>query len=207
MTGAARAAEPGTLFFDTLSPVTSVQIQIFKGRGFKGVGRYLENLTDDEVAEIHGEGLFIVPITEARIIPPSPGAGDDAGALEVDRARSRGIPQGVHLTIDNEAVHGTAEEDAEYIDAFSLRFTRAAYGGMLYVAQPQPLTGPQMYARPNVDRYWSGASRNPEPDCGYTCFQGLPIDYRPPWCPSAQVDLDIIFADRLGRTPVVWCPA
>ena len=207
MIGVARPAQPGTLFFDTLEPVTSGQLVAFKARGFGGVGRYLENLTAPERDEIHGQGMFIVPITEARTIPPSAAVGDQAGALEVDRARALEIPPSVHLTIDNEAVHGTADEDAAYIDAFALRFVRAAFGAMLYVAQPQPLTGAELYQRPHVHPYWSGASRNPEPDCGYSVFQGLPIDYRPPWCPSAQVDLDIIFADRLGRVPVLWYPS
>ncbi|HXQ29261.1 MAG TPA: hypothetical protein VN848_08330, partial [Gemmatimonadales bacterium] len=79
---------------------------------------------------------------------------------------------------------------------------------ILYVASPQPLSGAQLAARPNIHLYHSGASDNPDlVGIGYSIFQLLPTNFKPAWGQGATVDLDIISRDRRGRIPMLWFPS
>lgn len=205
--GVARSALPGSLGFDYLGELPDEVLAAGRQNGFVWLGAYLEVLTAEYVARVHSFGYGIHPICEARVVDLDATLGHESALIELGRARNLQIPASVHLVIDLEDTHGTLDNVASYVDAFSEDFDHARFGSELYVAEFQPFDGHQLYHRPWVTRYWSGASRNPEPDCGYTVFQGLPIEYAAPWAAGAKIDMDIIWQDRRGRTPVLWWPS
>lgn len=210
MIGVARVAEPGTKGFDSLDMLTDGQLVAFASHGFEFVGAYLEVLAGpggaDYVARCFAHGLALLPICEART-SPTQDAGASSALLELSRCHSLGVPQGVHTVVDFEAFVGDPAVGCAYVDAFAGGLEAGGQPAILYVAQPEPLTAGQLYARPAVHLYWSGASDNPDLPCGYSIFQGLPVNYRPAWGLGAQVDLDWIVADRRGRLPTLWAPA
>ena len=208
-TGVAKPALPGSLGFDALSILTSAQLEAAVAFGMKWIGCYLEVLAQNPgyVATIHKTGLAISPICEARISLLSAALGTQSATMEVARLQSLGCPTGVNTTIDLEAVQGTAQDAMDYVDAFATGLNTAQYPDTLYIAQPMPLSAGQLYSLPDTHLYWSGASDNPDVSCGYSVFQGLPIDYVPPWGLGAEIDLDVIFTDRKGRLPNLWFPS
>lgn len=208
--GTARSAEPGMMGLDSLAMLSDVQLAAFANRGFTFVGGYLEVATAEYVQRVHAHGMSFLPIAEARTFEPlTADVGRSSALLELSRSHALGMPGGVNVVIDLEdPAQGTTLEGAvEYIDACAGGLEAGAQPAILYVANPQPLNGGQLYARPAVHLYWSGASDNPDIACGYALFQLLPIDYRPSWGIGAKVDLDVISADRRGRLPVLWYPS
>ena len=206
-TGVARSAEAGLLGFDSLAFLTPAQLDAAVSFGMKWIGCYLEVITPAYVAAVHKAGLAISPICEARTSQLSATLGVSSAATEVGRLTALDCPTGVHVTIDLEAVQGTAQDAMDYVNAFALGLNNAKFPDTRYIAQPMPLTGAQIYSLPRTHLYWSGASDNPDISCGYSIFQGLPIDYKPAWALGAEIDLDIIFTDRRGRLPTLWYPS
>jgi len=194
--------------FDLLGELPDDALLAGRAAGMVWTGAYLEVLTEAYRARLHAHGYAIAPLCEARLEELTSDVGDRTGGLELGRAYALGIPSGVHLTLDLEDTHGTPQGVVDYIDHASMKLVRGAYGGMLYVAEPEILSGDVLYARPSITCYWSGASDNPKiPVCGYSVFQGLPIEYAAPWAGGRKVDLDVVFADRRERTPMMWWPA
>lgn len=113
---------------------------------------------------------------------------------------SWGVPVGAIVWLDSEAWPSdvTAEAAAEWITAWATVLAGEHLTPGLYVGAGQPLDAAQLWALPNVARYWHSASDVPTPDVrGYqlvqvtadTMFDGV------------AVDIDKPQRDHLGSTP------
>lgn len=214
--GVARPAPPFLLGFDVLDRLPLAVLRGFRQAHFLWIGRYLETLTDDEVQDIFSAGLSIHPLTEAVVgTPLDSNLGAQRAAFEVGRARDRGIPETVHLTVDFEAPEGTREGCLDYLRSATGGIAASAYGASVYVAPPQPLSGVDLFSLQDTHMYWAGAGVVPELACGYGIRQLLPLEWLAPWASVLDdegqvrhypVDGDVISADRHGRLPVLWSP-
>lgn len=202
--GVARRASPAMKGFDALELLPIEVLKAFRAQGFEWIAPYLERMTAAYVQECFDADLAIHPVALARTSVLNAALGDLAAEQMVAHARTLECPESVHLVVDFEATHGSAADSLAYVNHAADGIVAAAYACELYVAPPQPLTGPQLYSPKNVTSYWHGGGIAPEIECGYAVVQGLPLDHVFPWASGHAVDPDIIFADRRGRTPVLW---
>jgi len=194
--------------FDSLALLTDDQLAAFANRGYRFAGAYLEVLTAEYVSACFDLDLAILLLSEARTSELSAQLGAASALQELARCHALGVPAGVNVDIDFEDFTGPPEVGCEYIDAFAAGLVQGAQPPILYVASPQPLSGAQLAARPNIHLYHSGASDNPDlVGIGYSIFQLLPTNFKPAWGQGATVDLDIISRDRRGRIPMLWFPS
>lgn len=163
MTRVARPIPAGTKIADTYSVLTLANYQALKLQGIECVGRYLENLTSAEVDAAHAAGVKIFAIMTADHFD---------GAWAVMKARQIGLPAGTMISMDLESDHDPASEVFAEIDACAKTINANGFLSCLYVGCDQPLTAAQVYALPNVARYWRSASFGlPVPACGWCMFQ------------------------------------
>lgn len=209
--GVARIAPLFARGFDCLQPLTSMTIRRAAASGFGGfAARYLETLTASERDAIFAAGVPLMLLTEARIGEAlSVETGRDAGEVTVDRARALGCPASVHITIDLESPE-PGSDVAGHVNAFADELRSAGFGAMLYVGQPQPLTGQELFDLAPT-RYWKAAGRIvdargelAEPTCGWCVLQASPLDQD---LFGQPVDVDFVQADSEGRRPILWWPS
>ena len=203
MIGVARAADPFLLGFDVEEPTTPAMLAAARGRGFAWVGRYLNNLSAEELGSIFAANLGVLPYTWAMTHEPlSAAAGTEYGAHMAAIARGLGCPEGVHIAIDLEAPPpGSACGPHVNAMADSLRW--AQFGAALYVGVPQPLSGPELFAL-KPDRYIKGGGRASEPSCSWAALQLEPLARLE--LAGAPVDVAVTKEDYEGRSLVLWWP-
>jgi hypothetical protein len=186
---------PGARCADMFQTLSKAQAVSLKANGYDGVGRYLENLTPDEVQHILDAGLKLWAIATADHFD---------GAWMVARAKALGFPAGTTLVMDLESDHDPASAVFAQIDACAASINAGSFTNMLYVGCDQPLTAQQVYQLQNVHLYWRSASKVPCPDCEFTMYQ---IRGRSNIVVAGvQLDEDWVENDLKGRTPF-WCAA
>jgi hypothetical protein len=209
--GAARALPPFWLGFDVLQPCSDAMLADANARGFKWVGRYLNNLTEAERDRIFAAGLGILPYTEAMTGEPlSAVQGAAYGARMADAAAALATPPTVHVAIDLE-LPAAGSRVADHVNAFSRVLENARFGAALYVGAPQPLTSVELFHLiPN--RYIKGGGRIvdaggalAEPTCGWCAIQLEPLDLFE--LGDVRVDVAISKLDYEGRALTLWWPS
>jgi len=115
----------------------------------------------------------------------------------VDKVRSWGVPAGDTYFADLE---GEGRPVQSWIDlaigAGKVIETERSVAGA-YIAEGTGLSAAQLYALPQT-RYWKGAARVPEPECGWCMVQGFPIDQMHAGAGMA-IDFDALWQDYHGR--------
>jgi hypothetical protein len=201
--GVARACPPFTLGFDVFEPVTEVMLQEATAKGLKFAGRYLENLTVAEVGLLFRYGFGILPYTEAMTKTPlSVATGLARGELACAQGDGVGCPPLVHIGIDLE-LPAEGSDCEGHIDAMSDALLAKNRGAALYVGDPQPLTGSQLFQR-RPNRYIKGGGRVAEPLCGWAALQLEPLEGM--ILAGVKVDVEVSKLDYQGRALVLWWP-
>jgi hypothetical protein len=198
--GVARTVPLFSLGFDSLAPVTGGICQDARLAGFKYVGRYLHNLTSQEVNVIFANKLAIWPLTFAPTQEPlNANTGVRYGVQAVHQANALGVPADVFVTIDFEAP-AVGSNGPAHISAYARTLVGAGYGAALYVGGPEPLNGAQLYSL-SVTRYIRAGSLIPEPPCGWSLIQLSPLD-QPMF--GTRVDVSVSCEDFHGRSMMMW---
>ena len=202
--GVARACPPFLLGFDVLSAVSEAMLREATARGFKWCGRYLETMTGAERDLIFRYGFGILPYTEAMIrVPLSAAGGRARGVSACARADALEAPPAVHVGIDLE-LPAAGSDVAGYVDAFADALVSQARGAALYVGDPQPLSGPELFdLLPN--RYIKGGGAVVEPTCGGAALQLEPLDGLS--LAGVAVDVEVSKHDYEGRALIMWWPS
>jgi hypothetical protein len=208
--GLARVLPPFFLGFDVLQPCSDAMLSDAMGHGFRFVGRYLNNLTHDERDRIFAAGFGILPYTEAPTVAPLTSAtGAYYGRAMVNAAALLAMPAGVHVAIDLEDP-AEGSDCAAHVNAMAAALVAGGYGAALYVGNPQPLTGAELFAlRPN--RYIKAAGRVvdrfghlAEPACDWCVLQLEPLEGET--LGGVAVDIEVSKFDYEGRALTLWWP-
>lgn len=195
------------LGFDCVTQMTPALARGLYDNGMRFAVRYLGSLTVAERDDILGAGLALSCVTYSRAPGwmPTPGMGTADGARDVSNLHAAGIPQGATAWIDLEGVDPSATVDdvATWVTERGACLRAAGYDVGLYVGYQQPLNGAQLYALPNVDRYWRSLSQGvPEPSCGWSMLQL----YKTTLIAGVQVDVDVVEYDHRDRLPLFVTP-
>ena len=206
MTGVARPCPLFTKLADRLAPISHELASALKAAGVDAVGRYLGDLTAFERDGLFAAGLGILPLSTAPTSPLNEALGRSRADSLIQQASLLGVPTGVHVMIDLEAQHGSHEDVTAYDRAISAGLMQL--GGFIplaYVGVPQPLSGAELFALPDVHLYWRGGSLGvPEPNCGFAMWQIPPLEAT---VAGAVVDMSMTGADLRGRQPMLWYPS
>jgi hypothetical protein len=191
----------GTKGFDTDTTLTpSLAQQLQPQFGF--VVRYLSALSTTEINDILGSGLWLELVNFAHKPGwlPTASMGTADGQKDVQLLKQLGIPQGMELWIDLEGSAGSVADTTDWINSRALQIVSAGYLAGLYVGNSCVLDGPQLYALPNISRYWQAYNQGiPEPQCGFCQFQLFPPNQT---VSGVLVDLDYSSSDYKGRVPI-----
>lgn len=201
----------GAVMLDMLSPLSSEVLDALDGYCLPGTqtgvtlfGRYLENLTPEELSGIVGRGYGALLIGESRpngYIPTAVSGGAD-GLREVTRMRALGIPEGATVVCDLEGMGGTGQDTILYADAYASCVQAAKGSCMAYVGDGVPLSPAQLYALPTT-LYWHSLSNVQQvATCDYCAIQGYPTQklYLPGGI-VIEADVSFIYRDKKGRAP------
>jgi hypothetical protein len=164
--------------------------------------RYLESLSVQEIADITGAGLAIMPVSYGN----TPFTADE-GRRDVAKLQGVGFPPSVTMWLDLEAstaIDGlSSSELMAGINARASVIQDAGYHCGLYVGAGQPL-GPMQLWSLAVTAYWHALSRGiPEPSERGFCMVQL---YPTTSVSGVQVDIDVIQQDFKGGLPF-WAVA
>lgn len=162
---------------DTDTILTASRAQAFAASKIDWVARYLGQVTPAEIALIHTAGLGVQLVTYSRAPgwKPTAAMGTADGVLDVQRLRSLGVLAGMVVWIDLEGSAGTSGETAAWLDARALELTHAGFVAGVYVGSSCVLDAVQLYARPNISRYWRAFNAGiPIPQCGFCQEQLFP---------------------------------
>lgn len=195
----------GTKGCDAYESVSQAQAKSLRADGFEAIGRYVENVTQQELEGLTAAGLGVWFIIQGLAAGTTPGAalGGQMVSAGLTRLHSFGVPTGVTVFGDLEG-DGRAHSDwiafgngqADAISTF-----RDIPGG--YIGEGIGLTSRELYALRFV-RYWKSGSRVvdrfdelAEPACGWTAVQGIPFDIARH--DGLQIDVDVLWRDYRGR--------
>jgi hypothetical protein len=193
---------PAPLFalgIDTIAVLDAVRCQGLKSAGMSYALRYLGSLTSAERDLILASGLWLSVVTYGRTDWTGLGTdlGETDGSSDVDHLTVAGIPMGATVWIDLEgAPVNEATAITAWLNARSAALKAAGFDVGLYVGAGAGLTAAQLYALPNVDRYWRSLSNVPTPDAGYAMLQLYPDDQI---VAGTQVDVNVTQTDWQGR--------
>lgn len=209
--GIARPAPPFLLGFDCYAPVTDAMLQEATARGFKWVGRYLDNLAGDELARIHSYGFGVLPYLVAMTKEPlSVANGRARGRQACARAADLGMPAAVHVGADLESPMAGSDIPG-HVNALAGELLAGHLASALYVGVPQPCSSKVLFGlRPN--RYIKGGGRIAdaagelaEPACGWAALQLEPLEAVT--LAGSKVDVEVTKFDYMGRALVLWWPS
>lgn len=205
MVGFAKPCPPFSLGVDCLAPMSASTAKAFAALGVKWVGRYLENLTADEVTGIHAAGLAIALLIEGRTHDLGAALGNQVGMAAATKAMALGVPPGVNMTVDIEETGNAAAADvAAYANEVGAVLKRYGYAGSCYPGAGLPFNAQQLYALA-LGPYWRGGSLGiPEPACGFAILQLFPLDQV---VEGQRVDFSVSQKDFRGRSMTMWWPA
>jgi hypothetical protein len=201
----------GSIGIDCLSPVSAVQASQIASYVIPGtasrpcfVVRYLENLTAGELAGLLAASLRVVLVGESRPNGwvPSAGLGGADAVRLVSKLRELMIPSGVSVFCDLEGLGGVTQDAIEYCNAWSNVMSLDGYTPAAYVGEGVDLSSLQLYQLP-FRGYWHSLSNvQPVAGCDYQMLQLYPTAMlylpRGPF----QADLNVVYEDKRGRTPI-----
>jgi hypothetical protein len=181
--------------------MTSERASALKAVGMTFAVRYLGSITAEELQIILGAGLLFMPVTFSRAVGwvPTPGMGTSDGNLDVRNLKAAGIPQGVTTWIDLEGTAGNAQEVSAWVIERATVLNNAGYNTGLYVGAECGLTGDQLYALPNINRYWRSLSDVIPPSCGWCLMQA----YKTITLAGTEIDVDYVQYDYEERLPMM----
>jgi hypothetical protein len=202
----------GAVMLDMLSPLSAEVLDALEGFVLPGTktgitlfGRYLENLTPDELDRILSRGYGLIFIGESRpngYVPSATSGGAD-GLREVARMRDLGLPEGVTEVCDLEGMSGTDQDTIAYANAYGSCIQAARYSCMTYVGDSVPLSPAQLYSLAHTTLYWHSLSNVQQvATCDYCAIQAYPTQKLVlPGGITLAADVSFIYRDKRGRAP------
>ena len=182
---------------------TADQARALASRGVDFFVGYLGAMNGVRLGFILDAGLAFMPVTLA-------GEVFDGAMDELAQLRALQIPQGCTVWLDLEGKKTLThpfDDLTRLVNDWAEKIQQAGYIAGLYIAPPQPFSGPEL-AHLKVTRYWNSAGRVQdrhgkiwdEPEgIGFCMRQGWPQGlFRDT---GVFVDPDMIWADRKGRVP------
>lgn len=186
---------------DSVTALTSTSAAALKANGMKFAVRYLGSVTSAELSDILNAGLLFMPVTFSRAPGwvPTAATGASDGAEDVLHLQALGLPQGCTVWIDLEGVDASAPASAvsDWVNARSAAITGAGFDAGLYVGYSPVLDGAQLYALPNINRYWCAYNGTTEPGCGFCMLQLN----KTTTLAGVEVDVDCVQYDFKNRLP------
>jgi hypothetical protein len=162
---------------DTYGRVPRPLMAWLRSQGFTVLGRYLDNLTAEEIADAFAEDLGILAIRFSRGNGWHPSAllGQADSLSTVTKARAVGYEHGAAIGCDLEGCDPatTVDDATAYLDAWPVQVI-PSWPAMLYVGAAQPLSGVQLYRIPGFTLYWRSCSSVPDLPCSYALLQTRP---------------------------------
>lgn len=162
MNRVAQSIPPGSRLADSYSPLSANDYLALKQNGFDGVGRYLDNVTSEEIDDALAAGLGVFFIRTADNFD---------GAWMVTKAETLGIPKPTTLVIDDESLTVPEPQAFAEIDACAATIQKGGFSECLYDGWEGDLNAAQLEALPNVHHYWRSGSAVPIPSCEFVCYQ------------------------------------
>ncbi len=202
----------GAVMLDMLSPLTDAVLDALDGFVLPGTktgvtlfGRYLENLTPEELTRVLPRGYGIIPIGESRAngyIPSAVSGGAD-GLRETTRMRVLSLPEDITEVCDLEGMGGTAQDTIAYANAYGSCIQTSKRSCMTYVGDGVPLSPAQLYALSDTTLYWHSLSNVQQvATCDYCAIQAYPTQYLSlPGGITLAADVSFIYRDKKGRAP------
>lgn len=193
----------GSYGIDCATILTAASAAGLRAASIDFVARYLGQITPDELAIIlaAGLGLELVTFSRAPGWSPSAALGTADGDTDVARLRTLGVPAGMVVWIDLEGSGGDATSTAAWVNARAAVLVAAGFVAGLYVGAGCVLDAAELYALPQVTRYWRAFNLGiPEPACGFCQFQLFPPDQM---LAGVRVDLDFTQEDYMRRAPTM----
>ena len=189
----------GTRGVDTYSHVSKEQARWLKDNGYDFVVRYLGNLDAPERDGILDAGLALGLVTFAK-------EWNGLGALQ--HLARLAVPQDATVFLDVEDVSLSPTDLVGAIEAWCRPVAGGGFDPGCYFGAKCLLTSEEMYALPQVRKYWHSCSRvidrygkEAGPQCGWTMRQLSPPNVQLPCC---YVDAegnhhDVVENDYSGR--------
>lgn len=196
-------ARAGAKGVDTVLHLTQSQCELLLAAGYSFAVQYLGPLTVATRDAILAARMALQAVTYSRRPGwmPSAALGAQDGTLDVQHARSAGLPEGMTLWIDFEGPSASAapSDCINWVNARAHRIIGAGYKAGLYVGYGIQLTAAQLYRDLAVTGYWHSCSHVQDVAIrGYQMIQEEPGNQH--IC-GMLVDVDTIQLDRLGNTP------
>jgi hypothetical protein len=167
------------------------------------VVRYLGSVTTLEITDILESGLGLQLVTFSRVPGwmPTVEMGTEDGRTDVLRLQALGIPSGMLVWIDLEGSSGDAADTMAWINARAQILVQTGYVAGLYVGSQSVLNAVQLYALPDISRYWRAFNQGiPEPQCGWCQTQLFPPNQQ---LGGVEVDWNYTQTDFKGRVPMM----
>lgn len=215
MTPEVLAAPFGSIMFDCLEPLSQAMLDAYASFVLPGTyssvaifGRYLENLTPDEVARILNHprryGLLCIGESRANGYVPSTMQGLQDGTREVTRYNALALPRGGGIVWDAEGMGGTAQNTIDSGNAYAGAVQANGNQCIAYVGDSVPLSPSQLYALRET-LYWHSLSNVQQvATCDYAMLQAYPTRIVDLGAAGVhQVDVSLIYSDKRGRAPMI----
>jgi hypothetical protein len=193
----------GSVGVDTDTPLTATLATALANQKVDFVVRYLGSITSAELSAIQSAGIGVSLVTYSRGPGWMPTAvmGASDGATDVSRLQALGVPPGTLLWIDLEGSGGTEPDTAAWVNARSAAIVAAGYVAGLYVGSGCVLNSAQLYALPDITRYWRAFNEGiPTPQCGFCQMQLFPPNQM---VSVIEVDFDVVQEDYENRLPTM----
>ncbi|HEU4883992.1 MAG TPA: DUF1906 domain-containing protein [Longimicrobium sp.] len=214
--GIVQSAPEGVKGFDANTRISAAAAQQFLERGYRFCLRYVgrlgqnaHDLTRAEAQDIVNAGLALMVVQHVKSEDgwtPDGALGDTYGVNAATFAGQAGIPPGVNVWLDLEAVaRGTpAANVAAYCENWYRRVKKAGYVPGLYVGWHAGLTGRQLYSLP-FRHYWGAYNVNDDmkPACDWCLKQKEPLGGTIAGIRPDTYDDNVTRTDKAGRN-VQW---
>jgi hypothetical protein len=208
----------GAVGIDCLEPLTlGMLIEISQlmlpgtRTGISWIGRYLENLTAEELENAFSCNLSVLLIGEspANGYIPTSQDGTTNGGREVARAQALSI-KGIQVGIvcDLEGMGGTSDETIAYANAYGNAVMSAGFQCIAYVGAGVPLTPEQLYELDET-LYWHSMSSVQEVAVvDYAFLQAYPTQtLNLGSAGTLEADVNFVYRDKRGRAPYLLAAA
>lgn len=211
----------GSLGFDCNTPVNAHQAHLMRQAGFKFAIRYVPrvnwratDITRDEIANLIGGGLGVMLVQHfpGEQWHPMESLGTAWGGAAANFADKAGYPKGAVLWCDLEGVAGevSASVIIKYVNKWYDAVRLAGHEPGLYLGYGNGLTAEQVYWKTKFRRYWAAYNLNRDQ---YPAIRGVQMHQKPYPPPASRVqgitfeyDVDVIQADKLGSSPIIFLP-
>lgn len=191
---------------DTVTTIGSAVAIALAAAHIDFVVRYLGGITEQELEGVLSSGLGLELVTYSRAPGwlPNAGMGTSDGNTDVSRLKALGVPAGMLLWLDLEGSGGSAADTSAWIEARAAAVVAGGYEAGLYVGDGCVLDAAELYAIPNVTRYWRAFNQGiPEPACGFA--QQQLYEPEQTLC-GLSVDYNVAARDYRGRAPTMLIP-